>query len=109
LVNASGKLLTGESFHDMRELKEILKKNHTEDFYRCLTEKLLTYAMGRGLDYYDVEAVDRIVASLQKDDGRFSALLMGVVESVPFQERRNLSAVPAIPAVQPEQHTQVQP
>ena len=65
-INASGKLLTGETFHDMRELKEIIRKNHTEDFYRCLTEKLLTYALGRGLEYYDVEAVDRIVAGLEK-------------------------------------------
>ncbi len=51
-IDASGKLLTGESFHNVRDLKRILKKNHTEDFYRCLTEKLLTYAVGRGLDYY---------------------------------------------------------
>ena len=111
-INASGKLLTGESFHDMRDLKEIIKKDHTQDFYRCLTEKLMTYALGRGLEYYDVEAVDRIVAALDKNDGKFSALLSGVVESVPFQERRNLSAVRAQgplngPGDQPEQHTQV--
>jgi hypothetical protein len=113
-IDASGKLVTGESFHDARDLKQILKKNHTQDFYRCLTEKLLTYALGRGLDYYDVETVDRIVARLQTEDGKFSALLMGVVESVPFQERRNLPATPApapstAPAEQPEQHTQVHP
>jgi hypothetical protein len=105
-VNASGKLLTGESFHDARELKQILKTGHIEDFYRCLAEKMLTYALGRGLDYYDVEAVDQIVAGLQKDDGKFSALLMGVVQSVPFQERRNLSAVSA---PEPEHTSHVQP
>jgi hypothetical protein len=48
----------------------------------------MTYAMGRGLDYYDVEAVDQIVARLEKENGRFSALLMGVIESAPFQKRR---------------------
>jgi hypothetical protein len=105
-VDASGTLLTGESFHDVRELKQILRSNHIEDFYRCLTEKMLTYALGRGLEYYDVDAVDRIVAQLQKQDGKFSALLMGVVESVPFQERRTLAAMPA---ALPEQHVQVQP
>jgi hypothetical protein len=105
-VNASGKLLTGESFHDARELKQIIKTGHIEDFYRCLAEKMLTYALGRGMDYYDVAAVDQIVAGLQKDDGKFSALLMGVVQSVPFQERRNLSAVSA---PEPEHTSHVQP
>ena len=55
---------------------------------RCLTEKLLTYAMGRGLDYYDVESVDQIVDRLERNDGRFSDLLMGIIESAPFQKRR---------------------
>lgn len=93
-IDASGKLLTGESFSNVRQLKEILRKNHVEDFYRCLTEKMLTYALGRGLEYYDVETVDRIVDRLEKDHGRFSALLVGIVESAPFQERRNSTQVP---------------
>jgi hypothetical protein len=88
-IDASGTLITGESFHDVRDLKKILKANHREEFYRCLTEKLLTYAIGRGLEYYDVETVDRIVDRLDREDGRFSALLTGVIESTPFQERRN--------------------
>ena len=88
-VDASGQLITGESFANARELKKILKERHLREFYRCLTEKVMTYALGRGLEYYDVQSVDRIVANLEKNDGRFSALLMGVVESTPFQERRN--------------------
>ena len=87
-IDASGKLLTGESFRDIRELKQILKDEHRIDFYRCLVEKMLTYALGRGLEYYDVETVDRIVERLEREDGRFSALLNGVIESAPFQERR---------------------
>jgi hypothetical protein len=59
-----------------------------------LTEKFLTYALGRGPEYYDVEAIDRIVAQLERDQGRFSTLLMGVIESAPFQKRRT-SATPA--------------
>ena len=91
-IDASGTLLTGEEFHDASDLKRIIKNNHIEDFYRCLTEKMLTYALGRGMEYYDTEAVDRIVSQVKKEDGRFSALLMGIVQSVPFQERRNNSA-----------------
>ena len=49
-IDASGQLITGESFHDVRDLKRILKDRHRLDFYRCLTEKMLTYALGRGLE-----------------------------------------------------------
>jgi len=88
-TDASGTLVTGRKFRDAVELKAILKSEYRDDFYRCLTEKLLTYALGRGVDYYDVEAVDQVVARLDRDGGRFSALLMGVLESAPFQRRRN--------------------
>ncbi len=88
-IDAAGKLITGEPFHDIRELKHILATEHRQDFYRCLTEKLLTYALGRGLEYYDVETVDQIVSRLEKEHGRASALLMGIIESAPFQKRRN--------------------
>jgi hypothetical protein len=96
-IDASGQLITGETFHDVRDLKRILKENHRGDFYRCLAEKVLTYALGRGLEYYDVEAVDRIVERMQRSDGRFSELLAGVIESTPFQERRNRPAPDAKP------------
>jgi hypothetical protein len=91
-IDASGRLITGEEFKDIRDLKKILKERHRLDFYRCVTEKLLTYAIGRGLEPTDVESVDRIVAALDRDGGKFSALLMGVIESAPFQQRRNLAA-----------------
>jgi hypothetical protein len=87
-IDSAGKLATGESFNGVRELKQILRGPRKTDFYRCLTEKMLTYALGRGLEYYDVETVDRIVERLETDDGRFSALLTGVIESAPFQQRR---------------------
>ncbi len=90
-IDSTGKLISGEAFRDVRELKRILKDGHKADFYRCVTEKLLTYALGRGLDYHDVEAVDRIVERLDREGGRFSALLMGVIESAPFQKRRSVS------------------
>jgi hypothetical protein len=91
-IDAAGKLITGETFRDIRDVKRVLATQHRRDFYRCLTEKLLTYALGRGLDYYDVETVDQIVERLERENGRFSAVLMGVVESPPFQKRRNIRA-----------------
>ena len=90
-IDASGQLITGEKFHDIRDLKRILKDRHRLDFYRCLTEKMLTYALGRGLELSDVETVDQIVERLDREAGRFSALLMGVIESSSFQKRRNIT------------------
>lgn len=87
-IDASGKLITGETFGNIHELKRILKDSRRRDFYACLTEKFLTYALGRGPEYYDVEAMDRIVQQLERDQGRFSSLLMGIIESAPFQKRR---------------------
>jgi hypothetical protein len=91
-IEPSGKLITGEAFSGVRELKRILAGDHRRDVYRCLSEKMLTYALGRGLDYYDVQAVDELVARIEKDGGRASALLMGIIESVPFQRRRRPDA-----------------
>lgn len=88
-IDASGQLLTGETFHDAHDIKNILIKNHLTDFYRCLTEKMLTYALGRGMEWYDVETVDQIVERLQHENGRFSALIDGIVDSSAFQRRRN--------------------
>ena len=87
-VDATGKLATGESFHDVRDLKRILVERHRRDFHRCLSEKLLTYALGRGLEAIDVEAVDAIVARIEREQGRARALLLGVIESGPFQKIR---------------------
>lgn len=88
-IDPAGALASGESFSGVRELKRILVTRHREAFYRTLTEKLLTYALGRGLEYHDVDTVDRIVARVEAADGRASALLMGIVESAPFQQRRS--------------------
>lgn len=87
-INASGRLITGEQFQDVRELKKILTGPRADDFYRCVAQKLLTYAIGRGLEYTDEHTVDLIVDRMKADDGKFSALLMGVVESAPFQKQR---------------------
>jgi hypothetical protein len=93
-IDAGGKLITGETFANIHELKAILKNSRRRDFYSCLTEKFLTYALGRGPELYDVETIDRIIVQLERDQGRFSTLLMGVIESAPFQRRRNNPTVP---------------
>jgi hypothetical protein len=87
-IVAEGSLITGETFTSVKDLKRILVTGHRQDFYRTLTGKLLTYATGRGMEYYDVETIDQIVKRLDDNDGRFSALLMGVIESAPFQKMR---------------------
>jgi hypothetical protein len=95
-IETAGQLVTGESFDNVQELKHILATRHKTDFYRCLTGKLLTYALGRGLEYYDTETVDQIVQRLDREDGRFSALLMGVIESSPFQKQRTRANSPFV-------------
>lgn len=87
-IHPAGQLITGESFADIRELKTILRDNHARAFYRCVTEKLMVYALGRGVEHYDQESIDRIVQRLEENDGRFRVLLEEVVQSAPFQRQR---------------------
>jgi hypothetical protein len=87
-VDASGELPDGRGFTGARELKALLVSTFRDDFYRTVTEKLLTYALGRGLDYYDETTVDAIVGRLTADDGRAGQLIAGIVESAPFQRVR---------------------
>jgi len=91
-IEVAGQLVTGEKFASVSELKHILAHERHLDFYRCLTEKLLTYALGRGLDYADAETVDRIVDQLERDGGKMSVLLFGVIDSTPFQKLRRVNS-----------------
>jgi hypothetical protein len=59
-----------------------------EQFVECLAEKLLTYALGRGLEYYDLPAVREIRRETARGEYRFSSLVLAIVNSVPFQMRR---------------------
>ncbi|HYP16863.1 MAG TPA: DUF1592 domain-containing protein [Opitutus sp.] len=93
-IEPAGKLITGESFADIRELKRILATDHRHDFYHAMTEKMLTYALGRGVEYYDTDTLDAIVAQLEEHGGRPSVLLRGIVESAAFQQRREESPAP---------------
>ncbi len=87
-IDTGGQLLTGEKFSNVAELKEVLATKRREDFYRCLSEKLLTYAIGRGVEYYDATTIDQLVERLEKNDGKLRELIYGIAESAPFQKRR---------------------
>jgi hypothetical protein len=87
-IDASGKLVSGESFNGAAEFKLIFLKQKRDEFVRCLTEKMLTYALGRGMEYYDKCAVDQITKSLGKNRYKLSALVLDITRSTPFQMRR---------------------
>jgi mono/diheme cytochrome c family protein len=86
-VDASGILPSGDKFNGSTELIAILK-GRTKQFSRCLAEKLMTYAIGRGLEYYDRCAVDKLLDAHAADGYRFSTLITQIVLSEPFQMRR---------------------
>ena len=88
VVDTRGELVSGERFADHVELSRVLSDSRQADFVRCVSEKMLTYALGRGLEYYDRPALVAMDTQLRKKNLRFSALIRAVVESVPFQYRR---------------------
>lgn len=87
-VDASGMLPGGEKFAGADQLKQILLRRKG-DFSRNLTEKMLAYALGRGLEYFDVPTVKKISRTLAENDYRASTLIVEIVKSYPFQFRRN--------------------
>jgi hypothetical protein len=99
-IDASGRLADGTPVNGVVTLREALLKR-PEIFVGTMTEKMLTYALGRGLAYYDMPAVREIVREAGHDGDRFSSIVLGIVNSAPFQMR--VKAVP--PIVTPETRT----
>jgi hypothetical protein len=85
-IDASGGLPDGSQFTGASGLEEALL-DQPELFVRTLAEKLLTFALGRGVEHYDAPAIRKIVRSAREDDFRFSSLMVGIVNSTPFQMR----------------------
>ena len=85
--DSAGVLPNGKSFSTPAGLKTILRADKDE-FAKCLTGKLLTYALGRGLERFDRPAVQSISRRTAAEGYRFSSLVMNIVESMPFQMRR---------------------
>jgi hypothetical protein len=86
-IDASGQLADGSKVSNPAELRKALLRR-PEQFVGTMTEKLLTYALGRGLEYYDMPAVRSIVRDAGKNNYRFSALVMSIVKSTPFQMKQ---------------------
>jgi hypothetical protein len=96
-VDSTGTLPGGHTFRSPAELKEILKADRDE-FARCLAEKMLTYALGRGLERYDRPSVNLICSRLAASDYRFSRLVLEIVESLPFEMRHGEAPISAPPS-----------
>ena len=86
-IDSAAELPNGRKFAGAAELKEVLREQGGE-FTQCLTEKLLTYALGRGLQRYDKPVVRQIGRQMAKSDYKFSALVDGIVTSLPFTMKR---------------------
>jgi hypothetical protein len=86
-IDASGGLPDGSTFDGAIGLRKAVL-NRPELFVTTLTEKLMTYALGRGLEYYDAPAVRDIAKRARTEDYRFSSVVLGIVDSTPFRMRR---------------------
>jgi hypothetical protein len=90
-IDASGALPDGSKFDGVKELRAALTK-HPERFAHTVTERLMTYALGRGVEYYDMPAVRKILRDTAPDGYRMQSIILGIVKSYPFQYRRTQSA-----------------
>jgi len=85
-IDASGKLVDGTAVNSPADLRVALTRR-PEQFVQTLTERLMTYALGRTVDYYDMPAVRKIVREAARDQYRFSSIVMGIVRSDAFRMR----------------------
>jgi mono/diheme cytochrome c family protein len=98
-IDASGKLVDGTAVNGPSDLRSVLLK-HPEQFAQTFTEKLLTYALGRGVEYFDMPAVRKIVREAKPANYRFSSIVMGIVTAPAFQSSmvESSKAEPPAPA-----------
>lgn len=87
-IDATGELPDGTTFNGADELQRTVKTKMSEQFVRCLTEKLLIYALGRGLEYFDQCTVDKIISQTQENNYQFSELIIAIASSEPFLKRQ---------------------
>jgi len=86
-IDASGELIDGTKVSNPADLRKALLKRSPQ-FVQTLTEKLMTYALGRSVEYYDMPTIRQIVRDAARDNYRFSSLVSGIVKSAPFQMRK---------------------
>jgi hypothetical protein len=87
-IDATGTLPDGTPFKGMAELREVLIEKRKDDFILTSIEKLLTYALGRGVDYRDAPVMRDIMRKSADDDHKLSSMILAIVDSTPFQKRR---------------------
>jgi hypothetical protein len=87
-IDASGKLPDGTEFRGPSGLSQLLLTKYRDDFLRTATEKLLTYALGRGVEYYDYPTIRSINREAARDNYRVSSWILAIVKSAPFQMRK---------------------
>ncbi len=87
-IDTTGKLITGEPFENAAQLAQVIVHQRRRDFYRCVTEKMLVFAIGRGMAYYDGQTVERIVDRLESNQGKIRTLIHAIVQTAAFQKRR---------------------
>lgn len=92
-VESAGALDTGEAFSSISELKKILVETRSSEIYRCIAEKMMTYALGRAVEYHDVHTIDQIVADLDENGGRAQSLVRNIIRSNAFQRTQNIQPV----------------
>jgi hypothetical protein len=83
-IDGSGEMYDGVRITDPITLRQQLVR-YAPQYYRNVTEKLMTYAIGRGADYYDMPVIRTIVRDAARDNYKFSAIVLGIVKSAPFQ------------------------
>ena len=86
-IDPSGAFPSGDAFASPAEFRQVLVSRHQDGFLGILVEKLLTYALGRGVEYTDMPAVRQILRTAAEDDYRWSSLMLSIVQSTPFQMR----------------------
>jgi len=99
-IDPAGTLPDGQSFQGSADLRLILR-DKKELVARNLAEKLLTYSLGRGLEYYDERSLRKILADVARSEYRFSSLVVSIVQSDPFRLRRGLGTAAAVPDADP--------
>lgn len=93
-IDSRGELPDGTKFQGSEELQLMIRTGMRARFVRCISEKMLIYALGRGLEYYDECTLDKIVSELRDKEYRFSALVIAICESDPFRKRFGEGASP---------------
>jgi hypothetical protein len=92
-IDAAGVLPDGTPFQGPAELRKILL-SRPQQLVTTLTQKLLTYSLGRGIEYYDAPAIRKIIQDASGNGYRWSSIVSGIVQSVPFQMRRSQPSQP---------------